>query len=87
MSILLPRRGGGESDVISGALRRRSGGDTRSGLRGGIVGSVGVASCKKLGWFCIVVMGVPGRGGGVGDREWVVLLLPLPLALVKAGSV
>lgn len=80
MSILLPLRGGGESDVSSGALSRRSGGTSRRGLRGGIVGgSEGVASCKKLGWFCIVVMGVPGRGG-VGAREWVVLLpslLPL----------
>jgi hypothetical protein len=83
-SILLPLRGGGESDVISGALGRRSEVDGRSGLRGGIVGRVGVASCKKLGWFCIVVMGVPGRGGVVGG-EWAVVPLPPWVKAVALG--
>jgi hypothetical protein len=43
---------------------------------------------KKLGWFCIVVMGVPGRGG-VWGREWVVLLglgLLLLLLLILPDS-
>lgn len=41
---------------------------------------------KKLGWFCIVVMGVPGRGG-VWGREWVGLLgLGLLLLLVLLGT-
>lgn len=41
---------------------------------------------KKLGWFCIVVMGVPGRGG-VWGREWVGLLgLGLLLLLVIPGT-
>lgn len=40
---------------------------------------------KKLGWFCIVVMGVPGRGG-VWGREWVVLLGLGLLLLVLPGT-
>lgn len=82
ISCVLPRLGGGDNAIISGALGRRWGCGGRSGLRGGIVGSgVCVFSDKKLGWFCIVVMGVPGRGGD-GGREWVVLLVLLLLLLL-----
>lgn len=55
--------------------------DARSGLRGGTVGGMCVLGDRKFGWFCIVVMGVPGRGG-VGGGEWVALLVLMLVGLL-----